>query len=145
MLHRRAPGTGPSIQRPFCAVNGQFRVEWMHFLLGLVRSCFLRFVSRQLQPNVRGDRASTRRDTLHGRSRGRKMQAGGKGSQPYSGRLKSRKRQQLVPRRKSLKIRGKVAIKWRGESGVLASDLVRGKNSKTFQFLSFPFIGRSGC
>jgi hypothetical protein len=23
----------------------QFRVEWMHFLLGFVRSCFLRFVS----------------------------------------------------------------------------------------------------
>ena len=31
-------------------------------------------------------------------------------------------------------------MKWRGESGVLASDVVRGKNPKTFQFLSFPFI-----
>ena len=31
-------------------------------------------------------------------------------------------------------------MKWRGESGVLASDMARGKNSKTFQFLSFPFI-----
>jgi len=31
-------------------------------------------------------------------------------------------------------------MKWRAESCVLASDVVRGKNSKTFQFLSFPFI-----
>jgi len=38
---------------------------------------FSPFRLSELKPNVRGDRASTRRDTLHGRSRGQKMQAGG--------------------------------------------------------------------
>ena len=101
---------------------------------------FLRFVSRQLKPNVRGDRVSTRRDTLYGRSCGRKMQGGGKGRQQSSGRLKSQQEPAFCVQGKSLKKQRKAAMKWRGESGVLASDVARGKNSKTFQFLSFPFI-----
>jgi hypothetical protein len=44
--------SGPSIPRPFCVVNGQFRVEWMHFLLVFVRSRFLCFASPKLKPNV---------------------------------------------------------------------------------------------
>jgi hypothetical protein len=32
-------------------------------------------------------------------------------------------------------------MKWDGETGVLASEAVSGKNTKTFQFLSFSFIG----
>ena len=33
-----------------------------------------------------------------------------------------------------------MGLKRGGENGVLAAEGVRGKNSKTFQFLSFPFI-----
>jgi hypothetical protein len=39
-----------------------------------------------------------------------------------------------------LKQQRKVDLKRGGENGVLAAEVVRGKNSKTFQFLSFPFI-----
>src|SRR6266852_7354624 len=140
MLHRRPAGTGPSIQRPFCVVNGQFRVEWMHFLLGFVRSCFLRFVSRKLQPNVRGDCASTRRDTLHGRSWGRKLQgrqAGGccRRKSELGGTIA-----RIKITDKSLKVRRKPALDVDQEIGAPALLLPKGKNPKTFQFLSFPFI-----
>jgi len=68
------------------------------------------------------------------------QQGSGKGSQPYSGKLKSEQEATSCVCRKSLKKRRKVAMKWRGERDVLTADVVRTKNSKTFQFLSFPFI-----
>jgi len=71
---------------------------------------------------------------------GEKCKAAGKAAQQSSGRLKSQQEPAFCVRGKSLKKRRKAAMKWRGESGVLASDMARGKNSKTFQFLSFPFI-----
>src|SRR6266404_4017707 len=56
--------------------------------------------------------------------------------------VRRRKHQQRASRvsRKSLKQQRKVGLKRGGENGVLAAEVVRGKNSKTFQFLSFPFI-----
>src|SRR5215467_1300068 len=69
---------------------------------------------------------------------GEKCKAAGKAAQQSSGRLKSQQEPAFCVRGKSLKKRRKAAMKWRGESGVLASDMARGKNSKTFQFLSSP-------
>src|SRR6266478_5410655 len=56
--------------------------------------------------------------------------------------VRRRKHQQRASRvsGKSLKQQRKVGLKRGGENGVLAAEVVRGKNSKTFQFLSFPFI-----
>jgi hypothetical protein len=64
---------------------------------GFVHSYFLRFLSPTLKPNVRGDRASTPWDTLHGRSRGRKTQGDVKGCFWKNRSLKPSKSQHPVP------------------------------------------------
>jgi hypothetical protein len=93
------------------------------------------------EAECRAERASTRPDTLHGRSRGRRMQGG------PAGLLAAEKASQAGRQRgpeitgKSLKVRREVAPKVGREIGAPALLFAKGKNPKTFQFLSFSFIG----